>query len=162
MPEKVVDNLTIENARIILRNFEGRQTQYNREGDRNFCVVIDDPDLANKLAEDGWNIRISKPREDDAEFEDYQPRHYLPVAVKFNPIPPKIYKVVKTNKVELGEDDIGDLDFAEITNVDLVIRPYNWEVNGKTGIKAYCKTMYVSVMEDEFAEKYAVTEETPF
>ena len=162
MPERVVDNLTIENARIIFRNFEGRQTQYNREGDRNFCVIIDDPDLSNKLAEDGWNIRISKPRENDAEFEDYIPRHYLPVAVKFNPIPPKIYKVVKTNKVELTEENVGDLDFAEITNIDLVIRPYNWEVNGKTGIKAYCKTMYVSVMEDEFADKYSTSEETPF
>ena len=158
--EERIENLTIENARIIFRNFEGRQTQYNREGDRNFCVIIDDPDLADKLANDGWNIRITKPREDDAEFEGFAPRRYLPVAVKFNPIPPKIYKVVKTNKVELTEESIGDLDFAEITNVDLVIRPYHWEVNGKAGIKAYCKTMYVSVMEDEFADKYA--EEAPF
>jgi len=111
MAFKNVPNIIIENARIIFRNFRGEESKYNRAGNRNFCVIIEDSEQAEKLSNDGWNVRLLAPRDD-----------------------------------------------AEIRNVDLTIRPYSWEVNGKTGIKAYLKTMYVTIEEDEFAEKYAEEE----
>ncbi len=141
--------LELENVRIIFRNFSGKETKYNRAGNRNFAVVIEDPDLAQQLADDGWNIKALKPREDEDT-----PTHYLSVAVSYNNFAPNVFMVTKANKVRLDEDTIGTLDDADIATADLIIRPYNWEVNGKEGVKAYLKTGYITIEEDTFANKY--------
>lgn len=151
--EKQLNDLVIENARIIFRNFRGESTAFNRPGVRNFCVVIDNPEHAEMLKDDGWNIKQLKPREDGDD-----PRFYLQVRVNFDVLPPNVYMVTKKKKARLDAESIETLDYAEIKNVDLAIRPRFWEVNGKSGIKAYLKTMYVTIEEDVFADKYAEEE----
>lgn len=149
METKEIPNLVIENAQIRFRNFEGKEGKFNPAGRRNFCVLID-PDISENLKKQGWNIKELKPLDPDEN-----PQPYLQVAVGFDYMPPNIYLVSSRGKNRLDEDDIKILDWADIENVDLVIRPYVWEVNGKTGIKAYVKTLYATIFEDEFEKKYA-------
>lgn len=144
----ITQSIAIENARIIFRNFAGEASQFNARGDRNFCVLINN-DEATALANDGWNIRYLKPKDPDE-----QPQAYLKVKVNFGQVPPTVLLVTSKNKKRLTEDNIDVLDWAELKQVDLIIRPYNWEVNGKSGVKAYLKSGYFTIMEDEFASKY--------
>ena len=146
----------IDNARIIYRNFSGAPSKFNREGDRNFAVVIDDQDIAEALTEKGWNVKIKPPREEGDE-----PFMFLPVKVKFNERGPRVYlqnSLGGRNRVTLDEDTVGILDNVDITNVDLDIRPYDWDVQGKTGRTAYLQSICVTQEVDRFLDRYAEQE----
>lgn len=151
--EKVfIPDIRIEGARLIFRNFSGKEGMYNREGDRNFNVIIP-PDIVDAVIAAGWNVRWLKAREEGDE-----PTARLEVKVHYNPATgrgPRAFLVTSGGKTELDKDTIKMLDVAQIENVDVVIRPYVWEVNGKTGVKAYLKAIYVTIVEDEFDRKYA-------
>lgn len=147
----------MEGVRIIFRNFAGKEGQYNREGDRNFAVLIDS-ETAEKMLEDGWNVKTLKPREDDEEPEE---QAYLSVAVNFKGRPPRVVMVTSRGRNNLGEDEVELLDWADILNVDLIVRPYEWTVNGKTGVKAYLQSLFVTIREDALELKYADLADVP-
>lgn len=146
---RVTDNIVVDNARIGFRNFSGKEGQYNPAGNRNFVLFLDDSEFASKLESEGWNIRWLKPRDEHDE-----PQPMLQVAVGFGAYPPKIVLISNNKKSLLDEETISLLDWAEIEMVDLMIRPYNYTVSGRTGVKAYLKAMYVTLIADEFEKKY--------
>lgn len=148
--QRIEERPLFENCRIIFRNFAGEQSQYNRAGDRNFCVVIEDKDVAEQMQADGWNIKHLPPLDEGGEETAY-----LPVAVSYLNVPPTIVMLSSRGRTHLDEATIDILDYAEIEKVDLIVNPYNWEVNGKSGVKAYVKSMYVTIREDALAKKYA-------
>ena len=141
--------LQIDDARIIYRNFSGIGSKFNREGDRNFAVIISNQEIADALIAEGWNVKIKPAREEgDAPFM------YLPVKVKFNDRSTIVY--LKTGKAmnKLDEESIGCLDNVDILSVDMDIRPYDWEVNGKAGRSAYLQSICVTQEVDRFADRF--------
>lgn len=140
--------INIKDAKIVIRNFSGKEGRYNPPGRRNFCVLLDIP-TAEKLELEGWNVRYFEPKDPDDERQPY-----LHVTVNYNNFPPQVIAINAFGKTYLDEKTINILDWADIETVDLIIRPYSWEVNNKKGIKAYLKKMYVTLVTDEFEEKY--------
>ena len=147
------NNVIMENVRIVFRNFAGKEGKFNREGDRNFSVLLDD-NLAKTMERDGWNVKWLRARE---EGEPEQAA--LSVSVNFRGRPPRIVMITSRGRNNLGEDEVELLDWADIRNVDLIVRPYEWAVNGKTGVKAYMQSIYVTIEEDALELKYAAMDD---
>lgn len=148
--------ILMEDMRIVFRNFAGKEGQYNREGDRNFAVLLDDPKWIKELEKKGWNIKYLKAREEGDEEQAY-----LPVTVSFKGKPPLIVMITSRGRTNLNERECEVLDWADIRTVDLSVRPYEWSVNGKSGIKAYLKSIYVTIEEDALDLKYADINDVP-
>ena len=148
--------LQIEDARIIYRNFAGIGSKYNRDGDRNFAVIIPNQEIADELIADGWAVKIKPPRD-----EDDSPFMYLPVKVKFNNRGPAAYVKSGNSVQRLNKDTIGMLDEIDIQSVDMDLRAYDWEVNGKTGRSAYLQAINVIQNIDRFGAQYQA-QELPF
>lgn len=147
--------LQIDDARIIFRNFAGAASKFNRAGERNFALVIDDEIIADELIKEGWNVKI-KPGRD----EDEAPFMYLPVKVKFNDRGPAVYLVTGGKRNRLDEESVACLDDVDIISVDMDIRPYDWVIqegtpDEKSGRTAYLQSICVTQEIDRFAARFA-------
>lgn len=146
--------LQINDARITFRNFRGEGSMYNAPGKRNFSLIIPDMEIAEELQKDvnsygvAWNVKINAPRE-----EGDSPFIHLPVKVAFNERGPKIYLVSGDNKQLITEDTVDMLDYIDIRSVDLDIRPYDDELNGRPFRTAYLQAMWVVQEVDRFSER---------
>jgi hypothetical protein len=171
-------NLDVMNAEIIFRNFAGRATDFNDEGDRNFSVVIPDPEQAIAMQREGWNVQI-RPRKAETRAAMKDAAHTFDERIEFlrsrNELDDAIFhlKVVVSYKypekaavglmksnisdkpVKLDADTIYILDKADIVNVDLTINPSWWQRSGRSGYTSYLKDMVVTIQESELRAKYA-------
>jgi hypothetical protein len=149
-PKQVV----LEDVRILYRNFSGLPGRFNVAGDRNFNVILDD-EVAKAMESEGWNVRWQPP------WEEGDPqRPILKVNVKYEgrggkrTRPPRIVMITSHGKTSLDESMIALLDWAEIEHVDMIINPYPYSVQGRSGYSAYLKSIYVTIREDELELKY--------
>ncbi len=141
--------LILENAKIIFRNFTGVGNDYNHDGDRNFCVIIDDQDAINDLLADGWNIKTRPARE-----EGDLPLNYVKVNVSYKYKGPKIFRHIGDATIEVVEDTVQELDKDDILYCDMVIVPYKWSRKGNEGISAYLQELHAVIRPDYFGAKY--------
>lgn len=158
--------VTFRDAEFIFRtNFRGEKSQYNKMGRREFNVVVEDPELAERLKSDGWNIKHTTPRDEGDE-----PTYFMPVTVAFDNYPPDVYMIdsVTKKRTKLDEDTIGQLDYADIVKINLEVNGYTWDVDGRSGIKAYTSRLNVFIKPNPFADDFEdepdhiQTEEVPF
>jgi hypothetical protein len=146
--------ITLEGRRIHFRNFEGAPTRFNLEGGVRDFVVFLDPEEAKAMESAGWNVKYLNSRD-----EDDPPAPILRVKVKYPRTgtkirPPRVILITSRGKTALDEDTIKVLDWADIENTDMIIRPWKWDIGGKTGISAYLNSIYVTIREDELEQKY--------
>ena len=146
-------NVTIEDTVLIFRNFSGKPSEYNIAGDRNFgCLIAEEDAIA--MSKDGWNIKQLRPKD-----EEEVPGYFIKISVSFRNVPPLIYVIHKsedgsTRTVKLNEEDLNVLDYADIVKADLQLNPYFWSKGKESGVKAYLKSLYVTVPEDKLEARY--------
>lgn len=156
MPRRVENHIEMEGAELLYPNFTGKEGLYNKEGDRNFCVLLTE-ELAADLIADGWNVKRQRA-EGDPEKGIRTGPPYLQVAVGYGKGRPPIIELFTQDRsrgTALTENEVEMLDWIEIESIDVIIRPYNWAVRDDHGVKAYLKELYVTQRESVFRRKYA-------
>lgn len=135
--------------RLIFRNFSGRPDKYNREGDRNFGILLDESWVAD-MEESGYPVKYLKPHD-----EEDDPAPWIKVKVNYNSqFPPTVILVTSRGRTTLDSETVDLLDTAFISHADIVLNPYYYEVNGMKGYSMYLSRAYITIEEDEFERKY--------
>ena len=145
-----VNNINIEGAIVIWKNFSGERDKFN-PGKRGFSVVIDDAVMADELRNEGWNVK-DRPLQEGADPSEQE--WTLPVKLNMNRYT-QVWLIVGNHKTLLDENTVAQLDVVDFVNCDISIRPYEWEMGGRNGITAYVDSMYITIRENKFAAKYA-------
>ena len=149
-----IDGLVMEDVKLVLKNFSGKEDKFNRAGDRNFAVLLDDR-VAAELTADGWAVKWFKIKNPDDE-----PQAFLKVKLNFKGRkPPLVVMISSKGRTPLREDMVEMLDYVNMKTVDLIVRPYEWEAKGETGISAYLQSIFVTLDENYLDRKYADLEE---
>lgn len=145
----------LDGSAIKFKNFAGAYVpNRNAAGDRNFNVEIPE-DMADALAADGWNVKPAEDKvRDDGSEVHYGPR--IKVKLKYNKeknLMPRVAMDCRGQMIDLTEETIHRLDDMRILHVKAIdISPYNFDVNGKTGVSAYLNKMRVEVAPDMFID----------
>ena len=141
--------ITIRDAAILpgaWRNFSGRGDQFNREGTRVFNIGLPE-DVALAVKAEGLNVKAK-------ETDEGEVRYHLKVEASWKIKAPQIYLISGNSRTLLSEELVGILDDAEIVKADIVIDPSFYDINGRTGYKAYLKKAFITIEQDDLDREY--------
>lgn len=102
-------------------------------------IVIPNVDQARQLIDEGFNVKMTKPR--PGEEEGFIPRYYVAIKVNYDTEwPPKIYLMTSpTEGVLLDSESVNSIDYMWVDNVNVVLNKYD----GKNGKSLWVKSMEV-------------------
>lgn len=155
-PVRELPLLVIEDLEYMYStNFEGRAEKYNDAGNRYFNAKIN-PEIAEALARDGWNIKWTKPGKNHPNPSEHIAEPYVEVTVGYKFRPPTIVMIRDDRPTPITESTVSLLDSTEFSKIDVVIRAVRWEQdNGNSGYKAWLKSFYGTVEMDDLDRKYS-------
>lgn len=146
--------IQIDDAYILpgsYRNFAGNPTKFNRDGgDRSFCIRLN-PEAAEWFKDNNFNVQERVNPNDP----DLGPTYVLSVKVNFSYRPPTIVMISGNRGTTLTEETVSLLDTADIQKADVAINPRDYiKRDGTPGRTAYCLSLYATIAENPYAEKY--------
>jgi hypothetical protein len=131
----------VENARIIFRNFSGKERKNNEEGERTFCVVLDDS-TAKELSKSKWDVKwFNDVKQDDVSIP------YLQVTINPNAFFPSVIIVEKDCRRIFNEDTVPMLDKIKIKSANVTMNGYSWVVGNHRGVKVYLEELIATIEE---------------
>lgn len=142
-------------------NFKG--TKFGRGGERNFGLILE-PELAEALTRDGWDVRWPAPDLTNQRGEPLKPiiypriKFFGPEGTPEGRKNPMIIIVDQGIQYKFGEDRIDSLDdykFSMIDHIDAVIG--GWWSEHKDGtpyIKAACNNLRIVLRDNPNADIY--------
>lgn len=137
------------------RNFDSAPKSWTPRGQKGpcqFAMALTEARVM-ELEEMGVEINYTKPWPDAPD--DWEPTPFVTVHLRYDNYPPEVWKVTKSRRVELTEETVGLLNYAEIVTADLRFRVSHFQGARGEGYKLYAQKLYVTVDEDQMDVKYA-------
>ena len=148
--------LKLDGVHIRKRNFRGERVKYNDRGNRTCLLILDKEqaeragfktiaDFVDHLRSENWKVGFFPVRDDDEE-----PDAFMQVNAVYNEYEhPNIYLKNGRSSILLDEESVGEIDYADIANVDCILYLNHWKYDGSEGYNNRIKSMEVTILEDE-------------
>ena len=141
-------------AKILNRDFGGEKFGPDA---RQFSIEIEDPEMQQRLANDGVRLWHS-----NYVVDDEPPKVYMNVRVDFRFNDVDIAMITpEGNAIRLDERSVHELDKAWIKNSEMHVVLNSYKRPGREGVTAYCKTLVVWLMSKDERETIMEERGTP-